>query len=116
VHGEGPQFCTGFDLAHNEAQSDGDLLLRRVRVEQLLQAFASAPVRTGGYAHGRTWGAGADLFAACDLRVAHASATFRSPGAPFGLVLGTHRLAQRVGPDGTRTLLLDGPRPTQVRR
>jgi len=68
----------------------------------------SAPVRTLAFAHGRAWGAGADLFAACDLRIAHASATFRLPGPRFGLVRGTGRLAKRVGSDRARGILLDG--------
>lgn len=107
-HGEGKHFCTGFDLAEAQARSDGDLLLRFVRVEQLLQAVWSAPVRTAAYAHGRAWGAGADLFAACDIRLAHASATFRFPGARFGLILGTRRLAERIGGDRARHVLLSG--------
>ncbi|MEY4864285.1 MAG: Fatty acid oxidation complex subunit alpha [Pseudomonadota bacterium] len=100
--GEGRHLCTGFDLSDLETQSEGDLLLRFVRIEQVLDALWRAPVRTIAYAQGRTWGAGADLFAACDVRWACPQATFRFPGAGFGLVLGTRRLAQRVGLSAAR--------------
>jgi enoyl-CoA hydratase/carnithine racemase len=86
--GSGKHFCTGFDLTDLQTQSEGDLLLRFVRVEALLDAVWRAPVRTVAIACGRTWGAGADLFAACDLRLLTADTSFRFPGAGFGLVLG----------------------------
>jgi enoyl-CoA hydratase/carnithine racemase len=103
----GAHFCTGFDLGDLETQSDGDLLLRFVRIEMLLDAVWRAPVRTVALASGRTWGAGADLFAACDLRLACADTTFRFPGAGFGLVLGTRRLSERVGSDQARAWVSD---------
>lgn len=100
--GEGRHLCTGFDLSDLETQSEGDLLMRFVRIEQVLDALWRAPIRTIAYAQGRTWGAGADLFAACDVRWACPQTTFRFPGAGFGLVLGTRRLAQRVGLSAAR--------------
>lgn len=102
----GPHFCTGFDLSNLAASSEGDLLQRFVRVEQLLQLVWRAPVRTVAVAQGRTWGAGADLFAACEVRLCVPETTFRFPGARFGLVLGTRRLAERVGGDAARRWLL----------
>jgi enoyl-CoA hydratase len=77
-------------------------------VEILLNAVYRSPVRTVAAAHGRTWGAGADLFAACDVRLAAPDAHFRFPGAGFGLVLGTRRLAQRVGAGNARRFTCDG--------
>lgn len=106
--GRGRHFCTGFDLGGIDAASEGDLLHRFVRIETLLDAIWRAPVRTVAIATGRTWGAGADLFAACDERVAAPDATFRFPGAAFGLVLGTRRLAERVGTDRARAWVATG--------
>lgn len=97
LRGAGKHFCTGFDLSDLAAQSDGDLLRRFVRVELLLAALWHAPLRTVALAQGRTFGAGADLFACCDLRAAQAGTSFTFPGARFGLVLGTRRLAVRLG-------------------
>ena len=59
-------------------------------------------------AHGRTLGAGADLFVACDRRIALTGSSFSFPGPGFGLVLGTARLAQRIGRDAARALLVAG--------
>lgn len=105
---QGKHFCTGFDLSDVEMQSDGDLLQRFVRVEALLAAIWHAPIRTMAVAQGRVWGAGADLFAVCDVRVAIGDASFRFPGAGFGLVLGTRRLAERIGADVARRCVVDG--------
>lgn len=97
ISGAGRNLCTGFDLAGLEDQSDGDILLRFVEIELLLSEIWHAPIRTAAFATGRTWGAGADIFAACDFRIAKSTATFRFPGAGFGIVLGTRRLCTRVG-------------------
>ena len=106
--GAGRHFCTGFDLSGVEDSSEGDLLLRFVRIETLLDAVWRAPVRTVAIATGRAWGAGADLFAACDERIAAPDASFRFPGAAFGIVLGTRRLAERVGTDRARAWVSTG--------
>ena len=70
LRGEGRHFCTGLDLSDLDQCRDGDLLQRLVRIETLLAAVWHAPVRTVALAQGRTWGAGADLFAACEVRLA----------------------------------------------
>ena len=108
VAANGAHFCTGFDLSNLATCSEGDLLQRFVRVEQLLQLLWAAPIRTIAVAQGRTWGAGADIFAACEARFCTGDTTFRFPGARFGIVLGTRRLAERVGADQARHWLLDG--------
>jgi len=110
LRGAGRHFCTGFDLSDLETLSDGDLLLRVVRIETLLQAVHHAPVPTLAVAHGATTGAGADLLAACQHRWALAGTRFAFPGAGFGLALGTRRLALRVGPDAARDLVGSGRR------
>ena len=53
---------------------------------------------------GSAVGAGADLVAACDHRIGTPDARLRFPGAAFGVVLGTRRLAGLVG--GERALAL----------
>ena len=97
LRGEGRNFCTGFDLAGLETQSDGDLLRRFVRIELMLQAIHHAPVPCVALAQGRVFGAGADIFAACRWRIATPATSFAFPGARFGLVLGTRRLAMVAG-------------------
>jgi enoyl-CoA hydratase/carnithine racemase len=107
IEGEGKNFSAGFDFTGYESASPGDLLLRFVRIEQLLQAVYHAPFATLALAHGRNFGAGADLFLACGIRVAAPDATFRMPGLRFGVQLGTRRLAARIGADAARGFLAE---------
>jgi enoyl-CoA hydratase len=76
-----------------------------VRIEQLLQAVARSSCLTVACAHGRNFGAGVDLNAACRWRVAEETASFRMPGLAFGIVLGTRRFAAIVGRDAAREIL-----------
>lgn len=103
--GAGKGFCAGFDFTGIETQSDADLVHRFVRVEQMLQAIRHAPFATLALVHGACFGAAADIVAACSRRVAVPGATFRMPGLRFGVVLGTRRLADLIGPDRARSLL-----------
>ncbi len=106
--GRGRHMCTGFDLSDIDDCSDGDLLLRFVRIELLLQKIHASPVVTTAIASGRVYGGGADIFTACDRRIGLPNASFAFPGSSFGLVLGTRRLASRIGNDTTRRILLSG--------
>lgn len=108
LRGEGAVFSAGFDLGRLEEQSDGDLLHRFVRIEQLLHAVHAAPFATLALAHGRVFGAGADLLCACSRRVAAPGTRFRLPGLAFGIVLGTRRLVARVGADTARSIQAGG--------
>ena len=104
--GLGKGFSGGFDLDGLDEMTNGDLLHRFVRVEQLLQDVYHAPFATLAMVHGVCYGAAADLVAACHFRVAAPDARFRMPGLRFGIVLGTRRLAGLVGGDTAKTLLL----------
>ena len=100
----GKSFCSGFDLSDLDDLSDGDLIYRLIRIEMLLQTVAHAPFPTLALAHGRVFGAGADLVGACSRRIAAPGTKFRMPGLGFGVVLGTRRLAACVGPDAARDI------------
>jgi enoyl-CoA hydratase/carnithine racemase len=119
ISGEGRAFSAGFDLSELDRSTDGDLLLRFVRIEILLRAILAAPMTTLAFVHGRCFGAAADLFCACDHRFAASDATFRFPGLRFGAVLGTRRLARLIGPDDARDVLessgvIDATRATRL--
>jgi len=105
LRGEGRNFSAGFDFGGYEEQTEDDLVRRFVRIETLLQALARSRCLTVGFAHGRNFGAGVDLFGACRWRVAAPGATFRMPGLAFGLVLGTRRFAAIVGRERAREIL-----------
>ena len=59
--GTGRNFCTGLDLSDLGEMSEGDLALRILRIEILLQRIHDLPVTTAAVAAGRVFGAGADL-------------------------------------------------------
>ena len=105
LRGAGRCFCAGFDMGSIGQYSDGDLLLRFVRIETLLQRVAYFPGLTVALAHGRNFGAGVDLIAACKIRIAAPDAAFRMPGLKFDLVLGARRFAHIVGVTHARRLL-----------
>ncbi len=107
IEGDGRNFSAGFDFTDYERATHGEILLRFVRIEQLLQALYHAPYATAAFAHGRNFGAGADLFLACGIRIATHDATFRMPGLRFGVQLGTRRLAQRIGAQAARRILAE---------
>jgi enoyl-CoA hydratase/carnithine racemase len=104
----GANFCSGFDLSNLDEARDGDLLLRFVRIELLLQAVYMAQFDTLACAKGATYGAGADLFAACRCRLADPAARFLMPGLQFGVALGTRRFAEVVGETQAYELLAAG--------
>lgn len=105
LDGAGSHFCAGFDFTDYESASDGDLALRFIRIETLLQAIHHSPCETLALAHGRVFGAGADIVASCNRRVAAPDAAFLMPGLRFGVVLGTRRFAARVGSDVAHDIL-----------
>lgn len=104
IRAQGKSFCAGFDFTGFETSSEGELLWRFVRIEQMLQLLHALPVLTVALVQGQNFGAGVDLMAACKHRVATPDATFRMPGLKFGLVLGTRRLAQLVGVEQARQI------------
>ena len=108
LKGSGRNFSAGFDFGGYEDQSEGELVLRFVRIEQLLQAVRHAPFDTMALSHGRNFGAGVDLICSCARRIGDPGATFRMPGLAFGLVLGSRRYAERVGGNRARVVLGEG--------
>jgi len=101
----GKGFSGGLDLSGIENESDGDLLHRLVRIEQLLQRVRHHSGATLALVHGACYGAAADLVLSCRTRVATSDARFLMPGMRFGIVLGTRRLRDTLGESATYQLL-----------
>ncbi|WP_198412381.1 enoyl-CoA hydratase/isomerase family protein [Nocardioides mangrovicus] len=97
LRGNERHFAAGFDLSELATESDASLALRFLRLGLLLERVAAAPFLTVAVVEGVAVGAGADLVAACDHRLAAPGATFAFPGSRFGVVLGTARLAALTG-------------------
>ncbi|MBS0445890.1 MAG: enoyl-CoA hydratase/isomerase family protein [Proteobacteria bacterium] len=105
VKGAGRHFCGGFDFEGVEAQSEGDLVLRFVQINELLARLRRAPYLTVAWVRGAAFGAGADIVCACAWRYGAARARFRFPGFQFGVALGTRRLAELIGAQRAREVL-----------
>ena len=103
--GEGKGFSGGFDFTGIADQSDGDLALRFLRLETLLQDVHHAPFVTAAFVHGACFGAAADLVVSCAHRIAAPGTRFRMPGLKFGVALGTRRLSEVVGRDAALAIL-----------
>jgi enoyl-CoA hydratase/carnithine racemase len=113
LRGEGRHFCAGFDFGDFESLTDGDLALRFLQVEEMLQAVFYAPMPVLALVQGRAVGAGSDLAAAAMKVVAAPGARFQMPGPRFGVVLGTRRLAYRIGPVAARQIQIEN-RPVEA--
>jgi len=101
-------FCAGFDLKSlataTEATPDLTLMEATNAMAQARAVFIAAVA-------GPAVGAGVELAAACDFRVAHARATFRVPAGRLGVVYhaeGLARLHAVFGGALTRRMLLAG--------
>ena len=79
---------------------------RFVRIEQLLQRLRRSSFVSIALVHGAAMGAGADIVASCTYRIGTEASKFRFPGFRFGVALGTRHLAQLVGMQRARNILL----------
>lgn len=90
--GAPPVFCVGGDLAHlkgvaeHGARAVTDMIY--YHFHRLLRAIADAPIPVIAAVNGPAVGAGLDLAALCDLRVASHEATFASSWINVGLIPG----------------------------
>ncbi len=92
--GSGGSFSAGADV--HEPLDDGG----RRRMElftALYEQLTLFRLPTAAAIEGPAVGGGAEVAAACDLRVAAAGSTFRFPGAAFGIPIGVARTIGQVG-------------------
>jgi enoyl-CoA hydratase len=101
--GVGKAFCAGADMNEALASFDnggrGDVMAQAVvRVARVTRPVIAA---INGYA----FGGGAALACACDIRLASERASFRFPGAEYGLVVGGSQLPRIVGAPMAKELI-----------
>jgi enoyl-CoA hydratase len=103
--GAGGMFSAGADL--REHLDDGG----RRRMElftTLYEQLSLLRVPTAAAVEGFAVGGGAEAAAACDLRVAGRSASFRFPGAIYGIPVGVARTIGQVGLSVAKDWVLSG--------
>jgi enoyl-CoA hydratase len=115
ITGAGSAFCSGADLvtrfADGDATGHGPTDTFRPAFERVLDAIVAFPAPVIAAVNGPAIGAGMQLAAACDLRVAADGARLAIPGGKLGVHLSARniwRLAQLVGTGAARDFLLAG--------
>ncbi|HVM14083.1 MAG TPA: enoyl-CoA hydratase/isomerase family protein [Egibacteraceae bacterium] len=104
VTGSGGSFSAGADL-REELDHAGQV--RRMDLFcQVYEAVATCPKPTMAAVEGHCVGGGVEVAAACDLRVAGATASFRFPGAALGIPVGAAKLVGLVGLGAAKDLVL----------
>lgn len=107
IRGAGKNFCAGFDFDAYDKASPGDLIDRFIAIEESLQMLRNAPFVSISVVQGAAFGAGADIVVSSTYRLGSDRARFRFPGFQFGVALGTRHLAQLIGMQKARQILLE---------
>jgi enoyl-CoA hydratase len=103
-------FCSGFDIAAiPTGPQEGDR--PDLAVERAMESVEAVPCPTIAFLNGAAFGAGAELAATCDLRVARPGVQIGMPPARLGVVYapaGLRRFLHLVGPARARELFFTG--------
>lgn len=102
--GSGGSFSAGADL--REALDHEGRVRRMDLFCQVYEAVGTCPKPTVAAVGGPCVGGGAEVAAACDVRVADPSASFRFPGAALGIPVGAAKLVGLVGLGTAKDLVL----------
>lgn len=104
LSGSGPDFCVGAD--RDEELGNEGLAGRLRAFARLQRTVAAAPKATVAAIEGRCVAAGAELAAACDIRVGADDSVYRFPGSSMGVPIGAAKLIGLVGLGAAKDLLL----------
>jgi enoyl-CoA hydratase/carnithine racemase len=111
ITGSGEAFCAGADMTEAVAALDNGAGGNGMAMAALRVARCAKPVI--GAINGFAFGGGAVLACACDIRIASERASFRFPGAEYGLVVGATVLPRIVGPAVAKELIFTA-RPVEA--
>jgi enoyl-CoA hydratase len=122
VRGAGDKsFCSGFDIsAIPTRMPPAEVAGKGPRdiVQEAIGRLEALRVPTIAMLNGHAWGAGCEMAAACDLRVAVKEATFGMPPAKLGIVYsprGLARFLRLIGLANTKEMFFTA-RPVDARR
>lgn len=94
-------FCAGADMSEAVAASPGGRDAAALAAVRLARVRKPVIAAVNGYA----FGGGAVFAAACDIRICSGNASFRFPGASYGLVVGASQLPRIVGAPMAKELI-----------
>lgn len=104
ITGTGGAFSAGADVREG---LDRQGHVRRMDLfAQVYEAVGTCPLPTIAAVHGPCIGGGAEVAAACDMRVADPTARFRFPGGALGFPVGAAKLVGLVGLGTAKDLVL----------
>ncbi|SFE53340.1 enoyl-CoA hydratase/isomerase family protein [Alteribacillus iranensis] len=99
-------FCAGGDVKEIQTKSNEEAARFFEKLATVLDTITKLPQLTIAAINGIAFGAGADLAIACDYRIGNSKTKIKFPGPQFGVILGTHRLVNEIGPSKARHLVL----------
>jgi enoyl-CoA hydratase/carnithine racemase len=98
-------FCAGQDMVEQSGIGREEGVPKSIAAYIAIDRFANSPLPIIAAINGYCYGGGAALAISCDIRLASESATFRLPGAEYGLVVGAAALPRLVGAARAKELI-----------
>lgn len=104
----GKAFCAGADML--EASGIEETKANAGARANTIAHFSDTPIPIIAAINGYCYGGGARLAIACDIRLASTTATFRLPGAEYGLVVAAATLPRLIGSSRAKELIFSARR------
>lgn len=104
----GKAFCAGADML--EASGIEETKANAGARANTIAHFSDTPIPIIAAVNGYCYGGGARLAIACDIRLASETATFRLPGAEYGLVVAAATLPRLIGSSRAKELIFSARR------
>ena len=103
-------FCAGADMQEQLERTVGPQGPRSIGAGNATLRVLRFPKPVIAAVNGYAFGGGALLAICCDLRLAAENASFRFPGAEYGLIVGGSQLPRIVGPAAAKELIFTARR------
>ncbi|MCM3668676.1 enoyl-CoA hydratase/isomerase family protein [Mesobacillus maritimus] len=105
ITGTNHSFCAGADTTDflNMTVEENQLFLNQF--EKMVKNIENLSIPVIGVINGYAFGGGAEIALACDFRIASPQASFRFPGASYGLVVSSRNLPVIVGASKAKELI-----------
>lgn len=98
-------FCAGQDMLEASGLENGSTETQTSSAYLAIDAFTASPLPLIAAINGYCYGGGAALAIACDIRLAVPAASFRLPGAAYGLVVGAAAVPRLIGAARAKELI-----------